>query len=77
MTWTSSEIIWSIDGVAYATADASTLAVGSSWTPFDGTFYLIFDLAVGGWPCTDQSVGPGCEPPASASMYVQWVKSFS
>jgi hypothetical protein len=77
VTWTSSEIIWSIDGVVYATADASSLAVGSSWSPFDGSFYLIFDLAVGGWPCTDQSVGPGCDPPATATMSVQWVKAFS
>jgi beta-glucanase (GH16 family) len=77
VTWTSSEIIWSIDGVAYATANASSLAIGSSWTPFDGTFDLIFDTAVGGWPCADQPVGPGCEPPASSTMYVQWVKAFS
>jgi hypothetical protein len=77
VTWTSSEIIWSIDGVPYATANASSLAVGSSWSPFDGTFYLIFDIAVGGWACADQPVGPGCEPPSSATMYVQWVKSFN
>jgi beta-glucanase (GH16 family) len=77
VTWEASQIIWSIDGVVYATANASNLAVGSSWTPFDGSFYLIFDLAVGGWPCADASVGPGCDPPSSATMSVQWVKAFN
>lgn len=77
VTWTSTSIIWSVDGVAYASANASSLAVGSSWSPFDGSFYLIFDLAVGGWPCADQPVGPSCQPPPSATMLVQWVRAFN
>ena len=76
MTWTGNSITWTIDGVAYATANASNIT-GNDWSPFDQQFYLIFDLAVGGWPCTDQPVGPSCEPPSSATMGVQWVKVYN
>ena len=76
VTWTSNSITWSIDGVPYATANASNI-IGNDWTPYEQTFHLILDLAVGGWPCTDQPVGPGCSPPSSATMEVQWVKVFN
>lgn len=76
VTWTGNSITWTIDGVAYATANASNIT-GNDWSPFDQQFYLIFDLAVGGWPCTDQPVGPSCEPPSSATMGVQWVKVYN
>jgi len=76
-TWSTSSITWSIDGTAYATANAAALVAGSSWSTYSGSAYhLLLSLAVGGWPCHDASVGPSCSPPSSATMYVQWVKVF-
>jgi hypothetical protein len=71
--WTPTSITWTIDGVGYATATAASVPAGS-WASYEtGAFRLIFDLSVGGWPCLP---GP-CTPPASATMYVQWVKVFN
>ncbi|HEY6475835.1 MAG TPA: glycoside hydrolase family 16 protein [Polyangia bacterium] len=77
ITWESNELIWSIDGTVYGLADAANLTAGN-WSTFaaPNTFHLLFDLAVGGWPCNGAAVGPGCSPPSSATMYVQWVKAF-
>jgi beta-glucanase (GH16 family) len=78
VTWGLYSISWSMDGNLLATANPNSLTAGSSWSTYsnDGAYHLIFDLAVGGWPCADQPVGPSCSPPASATMYVQWVKAF-
>ncbi len=75
--WTPTTITWTVNGVAYASASAASLALNgtaapSLWSAFTGTkFNLIFDEAVGGWPGT---------PPAgtvyTTPMYVQWVKVF-
>jgi beta-glucanase (GH16 family) len=71
--WTPTSITWTIDGVAYATATQASVPA-SSWAAYQtGAFRLIFDLAVGGWPCSAGS----CSPPSSATMYVQWVKVFN
>ncbi len=71
--WTPTSITWTINGVGYATATQGTVPA-SSWASYEtGAFRLIFDLSVGGWPCT---LGT-CTPPASATMYVQWVKVFN
>jgi beta-glucanase (GH16 family) len=71
--WTPTSITWTIDGVGYATATQGSVPA-ASWASYEtGAFRLIFDLSVGGWAC---SAG-ACAPPASATMYVQWVKVFN
>jgi beta-glucanase (GH16 family) len=78
VTWTATSIVWTIDGTPYATATANSLVAGASWSTYgaNGPYHLIFDLAVGGWPCADQPYGASCSPATSATMYVQWVKVF-
>ena len=71
--WTPTSITWTIDGIGYATATPASVPAGS-WASYEtGAFRLIFDLSVGGWPCM---LGT-CTPPATATMYVQWVKAFN
>ncbi|HEX4035310.1 MAG TPA: glycoside hydrolase family 16 protein [Solirubrobacteraceae bacterium] len=77
ITWSTNAITWSIDGTPYATATPSALIPGASWSTYISSFHIIFDLAVGGWPCSDDSVGPNCSPPSSATMYVQWVRAWT
>jgi len=75
--WTPTSIIWTIDGVEYASATQAALTVGASWAnDFDtSNFHLILDLAVGGWPCDAGPCGPQSAPVGqSYTMYVQWVK---
>jgi len=78
VTWGPASITWSMDGNVMATATQYSLVAGSSWATYasNGNYHLLIDLAVGGWPCYDNSVGPNCSPPASATMTVQWVKVF-
>jgi len=72
--WTATSITWTIDGYPYATANQSTLVAGSSWANYEGgNFHLIFDLAVGGWPCQQGPCAPQTAP-STQTMYVQWVK---
>jgi len=76
--WTPTTITWTINGVAYASANAASLALAngtsesSLWSAFTGSkFNLVFDEAVGGWP--------GAPAPGTLftqPMYVQWVKVF-
>jgi len=71
--WTPTSITWTIDGVGYATATQGSVPA-ASWASYEtGAFRLIFDLSVGGWPCTAGT----CTPPSTATMYVQWVKVFN
>lgn len=78
VTWSADAIIWSVDGTPYATADAAALIPGASWSTYsDSNYHIIFDLAVGGWPCADNSAGPDCAPPSSATMFVQWVRVWT
>jgi beta-glucanase (GH16 family) len=77
LIWTPTWMTWTIDGVAYASAAASTLTAGSSWANYEsGKFHIIMDLAVGGWPC---GVAGTCQPqtsPQTYTMTVQWVKVY-
>jgi hypothetical protein len=77
ITWATNAITWSIDGTPYATATPPALIPGASWSTYISSFHIIFDLAVGGWPCGGDSPGPNCSPPSSASMYVQWVRVWT
>ena len=78
ITWSTNAITWSVDGTPYATANAAALIPGANWSTYSGSSYhIIFDLAVGGWPCADDSPGPNCAPPASSTMLVQWVRVWT
>jgi beta-glucanase (GH16 family) len=75
--WTPTSITWTLDGIAYASANQNALIAGSSWANdySYGPFHLIFDLAVGGWPCDYGTCTPaGAQGAPSYTMYVQWVK---
>jgi beta-glucanase (GH16 family) len=80
--WSPDSIVWTIDGVAYASATPGSLVGGSTWV-FDESraFSIILDLAVGGWPC--QKAGNPVAPPSScpgaafpAQMLVDWVRVY-
>jgi beta-glucanase (GH16 family) len=45
--WSSAEIVFSIDGVAYFTANPSSVPAGRQWV-FDHPFFLLLNVAVGG-----------------------------
>jgi beta-glucanase (GH16 family) len=80
--WSPQSIVWTIDGVAYASATPDSLAPGSTWVfDEDRAFSIILDLAVGGWPCN--SSGNPVAPPSScpganfpATMLVDWVRVY-
>jgi beta-glucanase (GH16 family) len=83
IVWTPNSIVWTIDGVAYASATPNSLVPGSTW-PFNTSrpYSLILDLAVGGWPC--DSTGNPVPPPSPcpgaafpATMLVDWVHVYS
>ena len=47
ITWNQKQIIWHVDGIAYSTLDITS----SSLSAFQNSFFIIFNLAVGGnWP---------------------------
>jgi beta-glucanase (GH16 family) len=77
IVWSPNLIVWTIDGVAYASASPSSLVAGSTWVYNNSQSYkLILDLAVGGWPCQGSAAGtcPGATFPAT--MLVDWVKVY-
>ncbi len=44
------ELVWGVDGVSYHRVTPEMLPDGTEWV-FDGPFYLLLNLAVGGvWP---------------------------
>jgi beta-glucanase (GH16 family) len=67
--WTQTSITWTVNGLAYATANAGSLPAGATWSSFDTNFHLLLDLAVGGWP--------GSSSVSSATMLVQWVQVYN
>ena len=69
--WTAGQIQYTIDGTVYATANPNTLAAGSQWSFDSGNYYLLLDLAVGGWP------GPATAATQfPATMQVNWVRVY-
>jgi beta-glucanase (GH16 family) len=79
--WDPNSIVWTIDGVAYASATADSLTDPSQWDFDHRDFHLILDLAVGGWPCQLQTSAIGSYPncptdAAGAKMLIDWVKVY-
>jgi len=49
--WSPNKIVWSLDGKVYHTVTPSSLPAGTSWVFNNHPFFLILNLAVGGyWP---------------------------
>jgi beta-glucanase (GH16 family) len=71
--WGTSSITWTVNGVAYATSTPANLADPALWSNLtSGSYSIIFDEAVGGWP---GSVSP--ETFTGQPFEVQWVKVFN
>ncbi len=65
------EIVFTLDGVAYADRTPQSLAGGQKWE-FNQPFYLLLNLAVGGtWPGSDAATQ------FPATMLVDWVRVYS
>jgi beta-glucanase (GH16 family) len=72
IVWTPNSIVWTIDGVEYASATPNNLVPGSTWVFNDSRPYtLILDLAVGGWPGD-----PSAATAFPAQMLVDWVHVY-
>ena len=70
--WSPGRIVWTIDGVAYASATATSLPKSARWV-FDGQpFHLLLDVAVGGWP---GAPADGASFPQA--MRVDWVRVYT
>ncbi|MCF7930302.1 MAG: glycoside hydrolase family 16 protein [Acholeplasmataceae bacterium] len=48
LTWTDKELVFSVDGNPYLTVEKQANDTEKEW-PFDEPYYLIINLAVGGW----------------------------
>jgi beta-glucanase (GH16 family) len=72
VTWSPGRIVFTLDGVAYATRTPASLAPGQKWV-FNQPFYLLLNLAVGGqWPGR-----PSAATHFPATMFVDWVRVYS
>jgi beta-glucanase (GH16 family) len=72
INWTEDKIEWSFDGCRYKTlSKRDTDAIGKLW-PFNQEFYLIINLAIGGWFAGE--VDPTLD---HAELQVESIKYFS
>jgi len=70
--WEPGEIRWYLDGQLYHLSRGWSAPGGGAGAPFDQSFYLKLNLAVGGnWPGA-----PDASTPWPADMYVDWVRVF-
>jgi beta-glucanase (GH16 family)/transcriptional regulator with XRE-family HTH domain len=70
--WSPKEIVFTLDGVPYATRTRSDLSSSQRWV-FNKPFYLLLNLAVGGtWPGS-----PNASTRFPATMLVDWVRVYS
>jgi beta-glucanase (GH16 family)/transcriptional regulator with XRE-family HTH domain len=70
--WSPTKIVFTLDGVPYATQTPSDLSSKQSWV-FNKPFYLLLNVAVGGtWPGS-----PDAASRFPATMLVDWVRVYS
>jgi beta-glucanase (GH16 family)/transcriptional regulator with XRE-family HTH domain len=70
--WSPKKIVFTLDGVPYATRTPSDLSSHESWV-FNKPFYLLLNLAVGGtWPGS-----PNASSRFPVTMLVDWVRVYS
>jgi beta-glucanase (GH16 family) len=79
--WTADRIDWAIDGIAYATAPASSWFSGipgqnSKGAPFDRSFYLILNLAVGGRLAEGRNMKGISNKGFPSQFQVDWVRVY-
>jgi beta-glucanase (GH16 family) len=72
LTWSRSKIVWTIDGVPYATATPKSLPPSAQWVFNGRAFHVLTDLAVGGWPGAPAS---GAQFPAT--MRIDWIRVYN
>jgi beta-glucanase (GH16 family) len=71
VTWSPNKLVFTLDGVPYATRTPSSLSSGQQWV-FTKPFYLLLNLAVGGtWPGS-----PNASTQLPATMLVDWVRVY-
>lgn len=68
--WSASAISFSVDGRVVEVVTPTDVPVGGRWV-FDKPFYVLLNLAVGGWPGP-----PDATTPTSASMLVDYVRVY-
>jgi beta-glucanase (GH16 family) len=72
VNWSPTKIVFTLDGVPYATRTPSDLNAKQSWV-FNKPFYLLLNMAVGGtWPGN-----PNAASRFPATMLVDWVRVYS
>jgi beta-glucanase (GH16 family) len=70
--WSPDAIVFTLDGVPYATRTPASLSAGQQWV-FNKPFFLLLNLAVGGsWPGA-----PDSSTHFPAQMIVNWVRAYS
>jgi len=70
--WSPGAIVFTFDGIPYATRTPASLPAGGRWV-FNKPFFLLLNLAVGGiWPGS-----PDTSTPFPATMLVDWVRVYS
>ena len=70
--WLPDQISWSVDGEIYSTLYRADVAPGEAIWPFNENFYLILNLAMGGWFAGD--VVDGFD---SATFSIKSIKHFA
>lgn len=68
LEWTADELVWSVDGVPYA----STSLSADDRTEFHQDFFLLFNIAIGGLWAGE----PDETTPFPQHMYVDWVRVY-
>jgi beta-glucanase (GH16 family) len=72
LVWRPGNLVWTIDGVPYASATPKNLPSGAQWV-FDGhPFHILLSLAVGGWPGA-----PASTAQFPATLRVDWVRVYN
>ena len=72
ISWHEDSIEWLFDGVAYnKIIRGDTELQGKAW-PFNDEFYLIINLAIGGWFAGE--VDPNLR---AAQLEIEWIKYYS
>jgi len=71
LIWKPNLLVWTLDGLPYASAMPKELPRGASWVFNSRPFHILFDLAVGGWPGA-----PSAGAPFPVTMAVDWVRVY-
>ena len=66
--WDEEKIVWKLDGVEYGSVSISE----ASRSEFHQPFYVILNIAVGGW----FAVPPDEDTPFPQYMYVDWIRHY-